>query len=154
MSDWSLARELTLIEASVPRNASFAEAARVLDDSGLAAIAVVDGDGGVIGLFTPDDLLGGIFVEYLEELRHTAFLEARVDVLLERAREVANEEVERHMSSATTVAVDTSSAHLAERFLHSEAGAIAVVDGTRFVGMISQLHFCRSLLRRVATDLR
>ena len=149
MSDWPLLNELGPVEASVPRDATFVEAARVLGESGLAAIAVLDADRRVVGLFTQDDLLGGLFGDYLNELRHTAFLEPSVDALLERARDVASRQVHEHMTEPATVEAGSSTAHLAERFLHSESGALAVTDGGVFVGMVTQLDLCRTLVRRL-----
>ena len=67
-------RDLALVSASVLRDATFAEAARVLSSSGLGAIAVLDTAGTVTGVFTSDDELRGLFPGYLAELRHTAFV--------------------------------------------------------------------------------
>jgi hypothetical protein len=39
--------------------------------------------------------------------------------------------------------------HVAERFLHSPWGALAVVEKERFVGMVDQVDFVESLLREL-----
>ena len=144
-----LLEDLELADVSVPREATFAEAARALCTCGLAAIAVVDRERRVVGMFTQDDLLGGVFGHYLDELRHTAFLEPSMDVLLDRARDVGGKPVREHMTKPVCVEARASSAHLAERFLHAESGALAVTEAGRFVGMVSQIDVCRLLVRRL-----
>ena len=56
-----LVRDLALVDASVRDDATFAEAARALSASGLAAIAIVDDGGRVKGVFTQDAQLRGLF---------------------------------------------------------------------------------------------
>jgi CBS domain-containing protein len=141
--------ETPLVPAAVKPGASFAEAARALCEHGISAIAVLDVHERVVGLFTEDDLLEGLFPGYLRELRHTAFLGESIDALLRRAREAADEPVTQHMHAPITVDAHTGAAHVAERFLHCEWGALAVVEGGRFLGMVTQVAFCRTLLRRI-----
>lgn len=145
-------RSAAIAGASVPRTATFLEAARTLASHGLSAIAVVDDAGRVVGLFTQDDMLAGLFPGYLPELRHTAFLQADLDALAARAETGGGEAVTRHMRKPLTVDVDASAAHVAERFLHCEWGALAVVERERFVGMLDQGEFCRTILARLATE--
>lgn len=138
-----------LVDAAVRRTATFSEAANVLLESGLAAIAVVDERRWVVGLFGVRELLRGLFPRYLGELRHTAFLEDDLPGLAELAARVSREPVAAHMAAAETVDLDSSSTHLAERFLHSAAGAIAVVRGHELVGMLGITSFCRTLQSRL-----
>jgi CBS domain-containing protein len=143
--------EIELIDASVARTASVLEAARVLLASRVSAIAVLDVEGRVVGLFTDDDVLRAILPGYVRELRHTAFLETEeaVDALAAGARKLSAETVERHMREPITVDLRTSAIHIAERFLHAPWGALAVVEDERFVGMVDQLKFVRALMRRL-----
>jgi CBS domain-containing protein len=135
----------------VPRTATFLEAARTLAEHPLAAIAVLDEAGRVVGLFTQDDLLAGLFPGYLPELRHTAFLAEDLDALAARAETAGAKPVTEHMRRPEAVDVDASAAHVAERFLHCEWGAIAVLEGDRFVGMLDEAEFCRTILTRLST---
>jgi CBS domain-containing protein len=148
-------REATLVVAAVRRTASFRAAADALADSRLSAIAVLDDDERVVGLFTDDDLVSGIFPRYLKELRHTAFAEDVDEVLSARAAKTSAEPVERHMRKPVTLGVDTSATHAAERFLHVPWGALAVVEGGRFLGMLSEVDLARAILagmeRRAST---
>jgi CBS domain-containing protein len=135
--------------AFVPRNATFLEAARTLVSRELSAIAVLDDEQRVVGLFTHDDLLAGLFPGYLGELRHTAFLQEGLDALAARAETAGADLVGEHMRKPLTVDVDASAAHVAERFLHCEWGALAVVERERFVGMLAEPEFCRMILGRL-----
>jgi CBS domain-containing protein len=138
-------RDIPLVDASVPRTATFHQAARTLAEHGVSAIAVLGDDGRVVGLFAADDLLRGLFPRYLQELRHTAFLELEPAPLSARLEQAAADPVTDHMREAATVDLGSSAIHVAERFLHLEAGALAVVEDERFVGMLEQSTFCRAL---------
>jgi CBS domain-containing protein len=148
----STLHDIALVDASVDVSATFAEAARALSASRLAALAVVD-EGRVVGLFTDEELLLGISPRYLDELRHTAFLETELPSLRERAREVREEPVSKHMRKAVTIELEGSSMHAAERFVHCDEGALPVVDeDDRFVGMLSRTEFAHALLKRLSED--
>ncbi len=145
-------RDTKLVDAAVESDATFAEAARTLFDARISAVAVLDRERRVVGLFTDDDLLRGLFPGYLGELRHTAFLHAEVAALAARLEKVASEPVGRHMRPPMTVDIDTSGTHVAERFLHCAWGALAVVEKGAFVGMVEQVTFVEALMRRLAPD--
>jgi CBS domain-containing protein len=140
-------RDVELIPAAVAEDARFFEAARALLSTRSSAVAVLDRDDGVAGLFTDDDLLRGLFPRYLDQLHHTAFL---VDEALQAsAKDVAGEPVSRYMRSPVTVEIDAAEAHVVERFLHTPWGAIAVVEHGRFVGIVNQLDFVAALIDRL-----
>lgn len=145
----ALLRELQLLPVSVPSGAPFLEAARTALAAQTSAIAVLADEDRVVGVFTDDDLLRGLFPGYLEELHHTAFLVEDGELLLASIEAAADEPVDRYMRDPVTVEIDSSVAHVVERFLHTPWGAVAVVDGGRFVGMVDQLAFIRHLLRRL-----
>ncbi|HUH14631.1 MAG TPA: CBS domain-containing protein [Gaiellaceae bacterium] len=141
--------DIELIPASVDVSATFDDAARALAESRLPALAVLD-EGHVVGLFTDEELLLGVSPKYLDELRHTAFLESELPSLRERAAAVRSEPVRKHMRKPITVELDSSSLHASERFVHCDEGAIAVVDDDgRFVGMLSRAEFAYAMLRRL-----
>ena len=145
----TILRETKLADASVPRTASFLDAARALFTSGVSAIAVLDDERRVVGLFVDDDLLRGLFPGYIAELRHTAFLQRETDALAARLEKASSDRIDKHMRSPITVDVESSAAHVAERFLHCPWGAVAVVEGERFVGMLDQLEFVEVLMQRL-----
>lgn len=145
----STLHDIELVPASVDVSATFDEAARALSESRLPALAVLD-EGRVVGLFTDEELLLGVSPKYLDELRHTAFLETELPSLREHAAAVRAEPVRKHMRKPITVELDSSSLHAAERFVHCDEGAIAVVDDDgRFVGMLSRAEFAYAMLRRL-----
>jgi CBS domain-containing protein len=145
----ALLRELQLLPVSVRRGAPFLEAARALLDAETSAIAVLGDEDRVVGVFTDDDFLRGLFPGYLEELHYTAFLVEDGELLLASIEAAAGEPVDRYMRDPVTVEIDSSVAHVVERFLHTPWGAVAVVENGRFVGMIDQVAFIRQLLRRL-----
>ncbi len=143
-------RDTKLVHASVEHDATFGEAARALFDARISAIAVLDSEGRVVGLFTDDDLLEGVFPAYLRELRHTAFLREEAEALTARLETARGDPVERHMTRPMAVDIETTATHVAVRFLHCPWGALAVVENERFVGMVDQVQFVEELMRRLA----
>jgi CBS domain-containing protein len=145
-------RDLPLTAAAVTRDATFGDAVRALFECGSSAIAVVDEHDAVVGVFTEDDLLAGLFPAYLSELHHTAFAPDDFAALKSRAQEALEEPVDHHVSRPVTVDADTSLLHVAEIFLHSEPAAVAVVEEGRFLGMLAQVVLCRRLLLTWSSD--
>jgi CBS domain-containing protein len=135
-----------LVPASVRRTDRFATAAGELVRHPVATIAVVDEADRVVGLFSGEDLLRGLFPGYLADLHHTSFLTGEGPDLGEIGGRVADEPVERHMREAVVIDRDSSAPHIAERFLHCEVEALPVVSGDRFLGMLDRAAFCRRLL--------
>jgi CBS domain-containing protein len=143
--------DIELVPASVPRSATFLEAAEMLVSHPVTTIAVLDDDGRVVGLFADSDLITGVFPRYLAELRHTAFAEDDADALAERARAVAADPVDRHMHEPIVLDESSSAIHAAERFLHCDLGALPVTREGRFVGMLGRAELCRAVLARTET---
>ena len=140
---------MELQPVSIQERAPFLEAARLLLRAHASALAVLDDDRRVVGLFTDDDLLRGLFPRYLEELRHTAFLVEEAQPLQASAAAIARQTVDRYMREPATVEIDAAPAHIVERFLHTPWGALAVVENGRFVGIVGQLEFTERLLDRL-----
>lgn len=138
----SVVRDLPLADASVRDDATFGDASRALSTSRLAAIAVLDNDGRVTGVFTQDAQLRGLFPDYLAELRHTAFLDDDAERLAERALAVGIEPVKRYVTKAPSLDAGESHTHAAELFLHHGLAALPVVEEGRFLGMLGQGALC------------
>ncbi len=145
-------RDTRLVEASVPHTATFLEAARAFFGTGISAIAVLDPEQRVVGLFTDDDLLRGLFPGYLGDLHHTAFLQEEPEAVAARIGEASGEPVARYMREPIAVDVGASALHVAERFLHSPWGALAVVENERFVGMVDEVDFVETLMRQLGVE--
>jgi CBS domain-containing protein len=145
----TLLREMQLVRVSIREDERFLDAALLLLGEQISALAVVDGENKVVGLFTDDDLLRGLFPRYLDELHHTAFLVDDLQALHTRAQTAIGDSVARHMRDPVTVEIDAAPVHVVERFLHSPWGALAVVEEGLFVGMVGQLEFTEQLMRRL-----
>jgi CBS domain-containing protein len=137
---------LELVPASVGVGASFRDAVDVIAAEPVSAVAVVDGDGRVVGVVGSDALLEGLFPRYLAELRHTAFVKDDHMLLEQRAREAGSEPVAKHMAPPVVVEHDSSATHVAELFLHHDRDALPVVEHGRFVGMLGRAEFCRAMI--------
>jgi CBS domain-containing protein len=145
-------RETRLVQVSVARTATFLEAARRLFGTGISAIAVVDAEQRVVGLFTDDDLLRGLFPGYLGDLHHTAFVRDEPAALAARLGKTGGAAVEEYMRAPMTIEIEASAIHVAERFLHSPWGALAVVENERFVAMVDQVDFVETLMRKLELE--
>jgi CBS-domain-containing membrane protein len=145
----SLLRDIQLVPASIDEKEPFLDAARRLLSLHTSALAVLDDRQRVVGLFTDDDLLRGLFPPYLDELRHTAFLGEEAEALHASAGDLTRQTVDRYMRTPVTVDIDAAPAHVVERFLHTPWGALAVVENGRFVGILGQLEFTERLLERL-----
>ncbi|HLE99812.1 MAG TPA: CBS domain-containing protein [Gaiellaceae bacterium] len=140
--------DLPLVNASVPRSASLAEAAATLFDAQVPALAVLDDEGRVLGVFSEADLLKAVFPGYLADLRHTAFLrddEPSLDLLAQRARDNPVDQLARPVEPLD---LGDSQIHAAERFMHTGEEALPVTDGGRFAGMLSIAALCHARLVR------
>lgn len=142
-------RDLPLVDASVLQTATFAEAVARLFDAQVPALAVLAEDGRLVGVLSEVDVLRAVFPGYLADLRHTAFVEDDPAALDERARAVRNRPVQELMRRPEVLDGDESETHAAERFLHTGEQALPVVEGDRFLGMLSIAALCNARLDRV-----
>jgi CBS domain-containing protein len=141
-------RELPLVQASVRKDVPFGEAVEQLFDARVPALAVLEEDGRLLGIVSEVDVLRAVFPGYLAELRHTAFVEDDPVVLDERARAVRNRPVAEFAREVEPLEGDESETHAAERFLHTGEQALPVVEGERFLGMLSIAALCHARLDR------
>ncbi|HXG75922.1 MAG TPA: CBS domain-containing protein [Gaiellaceae bacterium] len=139
-------RDLDLVAAAVPRTATLAEAAAALFAASVPALAVLDDEGRVVGIFSEADLLRAVFPGYLHELRQTAFLPDDAAALAARARAVRDRPVGEFARPIEPLQAGESQMHAAERFLHSGEQALPVVEDGRFRGMLSVAALCHARL--------
>lgn len=145
-------RDLPLVDASVPDTATLAEAVEALFEAKVPAVAVVDDERRVLGVFSEGDLLRAVFPGYLGELRHTAFVPDDSAALDELAARVRNRSLRELARPATLLRADDSQVHAAERLMHSGEDALPVVEGDRFLGMLSVAALCHARLDRVRDE--
>jgi CBS domain-containing protein len=141
-------RDLPLVDASVGVDATFAEAVARLFEVQVPAIAVLGEDRRLAGVVAETDVLRAVFPGYLAELRHTAFLEDDALELDERARAVRARPVLEVARQVEPLDGEESETHAAERFLHTGEQALPIVEGDRFLGMLSMAALCHARLDR------
>ena len=141
-------RDTTLVDASVSEDATFAEAVTTLAASRSPALAVLDEQGRIVGVFTEADVLRAVFPSYLAEVRHTAFLTDDSSTLDQFAREVHDRPVRTFARPTTPLSADDTQVHAAERFMHTGESALPVVDNGKFDGMLSVTALCQARLAR------
>jgi CBS domain-containing protein len=148
-------RDLPLVEASVPEDATFADAVARLFEAQVPALAVLGSDQRLVGVLSERDVLRAVFPSYLAELRHTAFLDDDATGLDERAVAVRGRPVGELARQVEALDGDDSETHAAERFLHLGEQALPVleVDG-RFLGMLSIAALCHARLDRAGVEER
>lgn len=142
-------RDLPLVDASVRQTATFAEAGAQLFDAQVPALAILAEDGRLVGVLSEVDMLRAVFPGYLADLDHTAFVEDDPAALDERARAVRRRSVGEFTRTVEALDGDESETHAAARFLHTGEQALPVVDGDRFLGMLSIAALCHARLDRV-----
>ena len=142
---------LELPRAAVAVDATVADAARVLAESGLGGIAVLEGER-VVGMLSEDDVLRVAFPRYLDELSHTAFVDAD-DLLRPHLDETAPRPVSEVARKPELVELPASALDIAQRFLHTDRAALIATRGGVFVGVIDQTQFCKALLERYGWHL-
>jgi CBS domain-containing protein len=124
-------------------------AIRVLLDSDLPALPVVDERGRYVGIFGEREFMGAVFPGYVGQLRGAAFLTHSVDAALERREGCRDEPVSAYMNTEhVDVGPDCSDTQLAEIFLHHRVLVIPVVDARRVVGLITRHAFFRAVAQR------
>jgi CBS domain-containing protein len=141
-------RDLALTDASVRHTATLAEAVAALFDARVPAIAVVDDSSRVLGILSERDVLRAVFPGYLAEIRHSAFIPDDVSGLDELAARARDRPVGDFVRKAEVLDADDSQVHAAERLMHSGDDALPVVDGARFIGMLSVAALCHTRLDR------
>ncbi len=141
-------RDLALTDASVLEIAPLSEAVSALFEARVPAIAVLDDTGRVLGLLSERDVLGAVFPAYLAVIRHSAFLTDDASALEELAARVRGQPVRDFMRKTEVLETSDSQIHAAERLMHSGDDALPVVDGDRFVGMLSVAELCHARLDR------
>ncbi len=141
-------RDVELVDASVRETETLAAAAARLFDANVPALAVVDEDGRVVGVFAEEDLLKAVFPGYLAEMQHTAFLSDDAAILGRLAHTIRERPIREFARKANLLRIDDSQLHAAERFMHTKEDALPVVEDDRFAGMLSIAALCRVRLDR------
>ncbi len=142
--------ERSLREApSVRTGDRIGSAVRVLVDSGLPALPVVDERGRFAGIFGEREFMAALFPGYLRELKGAAFITHSLDETLKKRDSCRHEPVGRYMNTDhVDVGAGFADAQLAEIFLHHRVLVVPVVDEGRVIGVITRTEFFRAMAQR------
>ena len=125
------------------------DATRVLLDSDLPALPVVDDRRRLYGIFGEREFLGAVFPGYLKELKHAGFVKRSLEDALEKRSSCRSEEVRGYVNTEhVDVGTDFSDAQVAEIFLHHRVLLVPVADDGTVVGVITRADFFRSVAER------
>ena len=113
---------------------------------------MLDAEGHPVGVFAERDLLQAVFPGYLAEMRHTSFLPDDSAALDELARQVRSRPIGELARPSEVLRGDDSQVHAAERLMHTGEDALPVVDGERFLGMLSVAALCQARLDRAQEE--
>ena len=140
-----IVREVPLLR----KDMTVEEAVRVILDSGLPALPVVDRDGAFAGIFGEREFMAALFPGYVRELRFAGFVSKSLDEALEKRAACRREAVGRHMNTEhVDVPADASDVQVAETFLHHRVLIVPVRQGGRVVGVITRNDFFAGLAAR------
>ncbi|HEX2087078.1 MAG TPA: CBS domain-containing protein [Solirubrobacteraceae bacterium] len=125
------------------------EAVRIVLDSGLPALPVVDGDEKLVGIFGEREFLGALFPGYVKELPYAGFVPRSIEAVLEKRGSCRNEPIREHMNTEhVEVPRDHADVQLAEIFLHHRVLIVPVTDGGKVVDVVTRSGFFAALAER------
>ena len=129
---------------------TIAEATPVLLESGLPALAVVDGADRFAGIFGEREFMTAAFPGYLKELKFAGFVSHSLDDALERNEACRQDPVSRHMNTEhVDVGPDHSDLQIAETFIHHRVLIVPVVDQGTVKGIVTRSDFFAIVARRL-----
>ncbi len=143
----ALIRDAPLLRAEQ----TVAEAMRAMDESGLPAVPVADGDGGLLGIFGEREFIGALFPGYLKEMSFAGFVPRELESALEKRAGCGREPIGAYLNTDhVEVEDDYSDLQVAEIFLHHRVLLIPVLEaGRRVAGVITRRDFTRALAQRL-----
>jgi CBS domain-containing protein len=124
------------------------DAVRVVLESGLPALPVVDGKR-LCGIFGEREFMEAVFPGYLKELKYAGFVPKSLESALEKRSACRDEPVRNYMNTEhIDVGTDFADAQVAEIFLHHRVLLVPVVDEDGVAGVITRSDFFRALAER------
>ena len=125
------------------------DAVRVVLDSGMPALAVVDERERFAGIFGEREFMTALFPGYLGQLRHAAFLSRTLDAALDKRDKCRREPISRYLTTEhVEVGPDFSDTQVAEIFLHHRVLVVPVVADGRVEGLLTRRDFFRAVAER------
>lgn len=132
--------------SSVDHQTSVGATVRLLENSGLSALPVVDDEGRVVGIISEQDIIRAILPEYVGMLPSSSFLPG-LNQLARRFEEIKDLPVDRFMSKeVVTCHPDDADLHAADVLLRRGWRQIPVVDEKgRLVGAVRRIDILANL---------
>ncbi|WP_372790868.1 HPP family protein [Paraconexibacter sp.] len=142
--------ETTMRQApTVTRDQPVVDALRVLVDTGLPAVPVVDQDGRLRGIFGEREFIGALFPGYLSEIGYAGFVTHSLDDTIDRRAGCLVDPVGKHLTTEhVDVSTDAADAAVAEVFLHHRVLLVPITDHGRVVGVVTRADFFRAVAER------
>jgi CBS domain-containing protein len=141
-----IVRDAPLLYADDP----LADATPILLESGLPALAVVDRDERLVGIFGEREFMTAAFPGYLKELKFAGFVSHSLDDALERNEACRQDPVSKHMNTEhIDVGTDYSDLQIAETFIHHRVLILPVIDHGIVKGIITRSDFFAIAAKRL-----
>lgn len=129
---------------------TIAAATPILLESELPALAVIDRDERLVGIFGEREFMTAAFPGYLKELKFAGFVSRTLDDALERNEACRQDPVSKYMNTEhVDVGPDYSDIQIAETFIHHRVLIVPVVDGGTVKGIITRSDFFAIVARRL-----
>ena len=141
----SLVRETPLLR----EDATVEEAVRIIVDSRLPALPVIDDNGRLAGIFGEREFMAAVFPGYVGELRFAGFVTKELDEVLQKRATCRTEPVAKHMNTEhVDVPEGASDLQVAETFLHHRVLIVPVRGDEGLKGVITRSDFFADLAAR------
>jgi len=129
-------RDLSAVERGTP----VIQAIKLLGNSGLSSLPVVDEEGKVVGIISERDLIRVLVPEYVDMLSSASFLPS-MDRLAKKLREIENHPVERYMNKGVIVVhPDDTDLYAADLMIRKGLKQLPVVDEDgHLVGLVCRI---------------
>jgi CBS domain-containing protein len=126
-----------------------ADGVRLVVDSGLPALPVVNGAEKLVGIFGEREFMGALFPGYVKELPYAGFVPRSIESVLQKRASCRLEVVRQHMNTEhVDVPPDFADVQLAETFLHHRVLIVPVAEKGQVQGVITRSEFFAALADR------
>lgn len=143
----SVIREVNPLQTTDP----VGYAARLVIESGLPALPVVDDHGNYAGLFGEREFMIAVFPGYVGTLMSARMIRRSLDETIERRIGSQEEPVKSYLTTdPVLVEDDYSDTQLAETFLHHRVMVVPIASEGKVFAVIPRSEFFQALYERVA----
>lgn len=128
---------------------AIAHAVRVLLDTDLPALPVVDDQGRLKGIFGEREFFAALFPAYLSQMSSAGFVPRALESVLEKRATCRDEPVSEYMNTEhVDLGKDFSDTGIAETFLHHRVLIVPITDRGHVIGVITRADFFHAVAER------